>query len=135
MEYIPMAKKLTDIEKAEAICGFIVEGDSVRIAAKRAGLEVTKFMRMLAADDNGPLVKQYLRARETRADMRFERVDDLKEMLLAKALDPQSAKVLIDAEFRQMGKENAKRYGEKMDITSGGAPIPAPQIIMPAPDA
>lgn len=122
----------TDDERALFICDCITEGDSLRHAAWRAGMKVTSFMRMVAKseDEETPLVEQYLRAREARADLRFEGIEKVIEDLQNRVIDPQSAKVLIDAKFRQIGKENAKRYGDKLDVTSGNKPIPAPAIYM-----
>lgn len=108
----------TDAERGEFICDCITEGASLRHACWRARLEITKFMRMLrkSEDEKTPLVQQYLRAREARADLRFEGIEDTIEDLRNKLIDPQSANVIINAKFRQIGKENAKRYGDKLEL-------------------
>ena len=54
----------------------------------------------------------YARAREHRADARADAIDDYMELLKAGKLDPHAARVLIDAEKWQAGKENAKRYSD-----------------------
>lgn len=113
-------KEVTELDKAAALCDLISQGESVREAARRVDMEPTMFYRMLADTENAALMKQYLRARETRADARFEYIEELKVMLLARAIDPNSAKVLIDATFRQIGKENAKRYGDKVEVEQTG---------------
>jgi len=56
---------------------------------------------------------QYARARTARADARSERIDDLTDEVKAGTLDPAAARVIIDAEKWQAGKENAKRYGDR----------------------
>jgi hypothetical protein len=61
----------------------------------------------LAFSDN------YARAREERADARQDYIDELAAKVLSGALDPAAARVLIDAEKWQMGKEKPKTYGER----------------------
>jgi len=60
--------------------------------------------------------QQYARAREARADARFESIDHVLYRLAKKEIDPQSARVMIDAIKWQAGKENAKRYGESVTV-------------------
>jgi hypothetical protein len=59
---------------------------------------------------------QYARAREHRADARSDRIDDVIDDVKAGSLDPQAARVIIDAEKWQAGKENHKRYGDKFSF-------------------
>ena len=42
----------------------------------------------------------------------------------------QRAKLRIDTRLKLLAKWNPKKWGDKVDVTSGGAPIPAPQIVM-----
>jgi hypothetical protein len=58
----------------------------------------------------------YARAREHRADARSDRIDEICEALRAGKLDPNAARVLIDAEKWQAGKEQPRRYGEKLEV-------------------
>jgi hypothetical protein len=62
------------------------------------------------------------RARQERAAARAERIDALVEMLTAGKLAPDAARVAIQAEQWQAGKEQPSVYGDKVqaDITSGG---------------
>ena len=83
--------------------------------------------KMLRSDDSLPsrdtvfnwlyedkeFADQYARARSGRADARAERIDDLCDEVKAGTLDPQAARLIIDTEKWQAGKENAKRYGER----------------------
>lgn len=59
---------------------------------------------------------QYARARERRADARAERIDDVTDEVRNGKLDPNSARVIIDAEKWQAGKENAPRYGDRIQV-------------------
>lgn len=68
--------------------------------------------------------QNYARAREERADARQDRIDFIAEQCGEGALDPQIARVMIDAEKWQMGKEQPKRYGDKVEIdTPEDSPI------------
>lgn len=59
---------------------------------------------------------QYARAREARADVRSEFIDEITDEVRAGTLDPNAARVIIDAEKWQAGKENSKRYGDKLQL-------------------
>lgn len=113
-----------DVQKASQVCQSIMEGNSLRVACAEAGISKGKFLRLLN-EEAGPILDQYLRAREVRAHERSESIDEYKRRLEAGELDPHVAKVLIDATFRQMGKEAPKRYGDKIDVTTGGDKLPA----------
>lgn len=67
--------------------------------------------------DDETFSDQYARARERRADARVERIDDIAEEVKAGTLGANEARVIIDAEKWQAGKENSKRYGDKLDLT------------------
>lgn len=43
----------------------------------------------------------------------------------------QEKKLRIETRLKLLAKWNPKKWGEKVDLTSGGNPIPAPQIIVP----
>lgn len=107
-----------DIKKATDACQYIAEGDSVRKASAKAGIEPTKFYRLLAKDEN--LVKQYAGARASRADARVEGMDDVIDEMKAGTIDANQARVIMDAIKWQAGKENAKRYGDKIEVEQKG---------------
>lgn len=64
---------------------------------------------------------QYTRAREMRADARADRIDDITTKVEMGLLDPNAARVIIDAEKWQAGKENSKRYGDKLSVEANVA--------------
>jgi hypothetical protein len=64
---------------------------------------------------------QYARAREHRADARADRIDDICEQLHAGKLDPNTARVLIDAEKWQAGREKPAVYGDRVEARVTGA--------------
>lgn len=110
-------------EVAERICMLIAQGNSVLTACEAEGMpnESTVF-RWLATDDpDGALGfeafrKDYMRARELRADARFERLDEIMAEVRSGKLDPAAARVMMDAIKWQTGKENGKRYGEAVTL-------------------
>lgn len=110
-------------ETAERLCMLIAQGDSVAKAAEADGMpDARTVFRWLATDDpDGNLGfeafrQQYMRAREIRADARFERVDEIMEKVASGAIDPAAGRVMMDAIKWQTGKENAKRYGDAVTV-------------------
>lgn len=117
-------------EVAERVCARIAEGMSVRAACKLDDLPHWRtFLRWLATADPeqldgeekvvGPfdrLRQHYARARELRADARFESADHVMYLLRTKKVDAQAARVMLDAIKWQTGIENARRYGNAVTL-------------------
>lgn len=59
-------------------------------------------------------------ARKCRADARSDRIDRWCDEMRAGKLEPAAAKVVIDAEKWQAGRENSKRYGDKATVEHTG---------------
>ena len=59
----------------------------------------------------------YARAREDRADVRSDRIDGYVLQLLDGKIDANQARVAIDAEKWQAGKEKPKRYGDSIKLS------------------
>lgn len=119
-----MKKGLTPDDRlriAEAVFSSIASGESLRSACKPHNISHTAFLTWMAEDEQ--LADQYTRARATRADARFEKVDEIMDDLRANRIDAQQARVMLDAIKWQTGKENAKRYGDKLDVTTGGEKV------------
>lgn len=114
-------------EIAEEICKRIAGGESVRKLAMSEDMpsEQTVFNWL---QGHPAFLGQYLRAREARAHVRFELIDQTLEDLRDNLICPKSAQVIIDATFRQIGKENAKRYGEALKL-QGDAEAPMTLIV------
>lgn len=66
--------------------------------------------------ENKEFSDQYARAREDRADARQDRIDEIVKKMLGGEIEPQAARVAIDAEKWQMSKEQPKRYGERLAV-------------------
>lgn len=60
--------------------------------------------------------ENYTRARETRAESRADRIDEICDLVKSGTLDPNAARVIIDAEKWQASKEQPKKFGEKVEI-------------------
>lgn len=67
--------------------------------------------------DHPEFSERYACARELRADARADRIDEICEKLEKGKLEANTARVLIDAEKWQAGKERPGRYGDKLDVT------------------
>lgn len=103
------------MQATERICCLIIEGKSLRKACRGDDLPaVSTFMKWTLED--GAIAEQYARAREARADARSDEIDDIVDRVSNGKLDPNSARVMIDAHKWQAGKENSKRYGDKIDV-------------------
>ena len=64
-------------------------------------------------------LSQYARAREARAEMKREEIEDVVEQVKHGEMDSNAARVVIDANKWLCGKMNPKRYGDtsKMEVT------------------
>lgn len=104
---------------AERVCAKIVEGKSVYAIGKLDGFpsETTVF-RWLGKE--GPeydvFRKDYARAREMRAEARFERLRDIGDQTVAGKIDPAAARAAADIEKWCLGRENAPKYGDAMTL-------------------
>lgn len=124
----------------ERVCALIASGMSLEKVAEQDGMPSDRtILRWLAAKDpeggtDRPyetFLQQYLRAREVRADARFERIDTVIEDMRTKKIDHNVARVQIDAIKWQTGIENAKRYSDKLRLADAdGNNLPAPQFIV-----
>lgn len=119
-----------DMERALEACEYLTEGLGVRIACKKVDMDQGKFFRLLAKEGADELAKRYARARQARADARVESMEEILEAVKAGALEPNAARVILDSIKWIASRENQGRYGDKMDVTSGGSPIRAPVLML-----
>lgn len=125
-------------EIADRICEAIAQGDSVAKIGETEGMpDARTIFRWLASnaggseEDPASFRQQYVRARASRADARFERLDEIMQKVEDGKLDPAAARVMMDAIKWQSGKENAKRYGDKVQLADAdGEKLPAPQFMV-----
>ncbi len=93
----------------------ISAGLSIRKACAEDGMPTESTIFEWLYDD-AEFSEQYAHARERRADARAERIDSIVEKTLTGEYKSDAARVAIDAEKWQAGKENSKRYGDKLQV-------------------
>ena len=106
----------------------LAEGVGVNQGCKEVGILPRTFFKILARSPEGSDRQiYYARARAARADARSSELDDfVRRTCLRKDdpewLDPNAARVAIWATQWQMGKENQRRFGEKVTIETNNKP-------------
>ena len=71
--------------------------------------------------DNPEFSANYQRAREDMADHDADKITDMAERAASGEIDPQAARVAIDAYKWSAGKRRPKRYGDKLEIENTGS--------------
>lgn len=71
---------------------------------------------------------KYVRACAIRREYRFETLEDVVD----KEEDPARARIKVDVIKWQLSKEEPKKYGDKLDLTSDGKQMPTPIISIAA---
>lgn len=66
----------------------------------------------------------YVRACNIRREFRFETLEDVVD----KEDDPARARIKVDVIKWQLSKEEPKKYGDKMDMTTNGKDLPSPVL-------
>ncbi len=121
---MPRSSEFTQ-DWAERICDRVAEGANLDKLCELDDFPskqtVFKWLRQ-----NTSFADEYARARSLRSDARSDRIDAICARVEAGDLDANAARVIIDAEKWQAGKENPKRYGDKVsnEVTgAGGGPV------------
>jgi hypothetical protein len=99
------------------ICEMVAGGSNLTRISQISGMPVfatiAKWMR-----ENPAFAEDYARAREARADSRQDRIDQIGGKLERGEIDANTARVLVDIEKWQAGKEKPKSYGDKIDVAA-----------------
>lgn len=111
---------------ADVICDRLAEGESLRAICRDDEMPaISTVFKWLGKPENAPFVEQYARAREEQAENDADKVTDLGDRCARGEIDPQAARVAIDAAKWSAGKRLPKKYGERIqqEITGkdGGA--------------
>lgn len=101
-------------EIGKQICNFIAAGGNLTRWCELNGRKYETVSHWMVTNDW--FAGEYARAREARADARADRIDAIRDRVVAGSLDPNAARVAIDAEKWQAGKEQPKRYGDRLEI-------------------
>lgn len=124
-------------EIAASICQLVAEGGNLdRIAQEEAMPSKTTIYSWLKTHET--FANEYAQARTMRADSRSDRIDDYGRQLIAGDITAEQARVLIDIEKWQAGKENPKKFGDRVALNHGGQegenPIKADATVTLTPD-
>jgi hypothetical protein len=109
-------------EKADAICARLAEGPSLRKVCEEIGVTLPTFLRWVS--ERPELADQYAHARSIGRSIRFEA---LREIAASEPERDQNGRIdpgwvawkrmHIDAEKWSLSKEDAKKYGDKLEST------------------
>lgn len=110
------------VELADEICARITEGESLNRICQDDHIPALKVVySWLRLHDE--FSNNYVRARDEQADTYADKIQDIAEGALSKRYDPNSARVAIDGYKWSASKLKPKKYGDKLDVESGGKPI------------
>ena len=106
-------------ETADYICEQLIEGRSLRAICREDDMPAgSTVCRWLAA--NEAFRKQYAHARELQADALFDQSLDIADSI---AGDVQRDRLRVDTRKWAASKLNARKYGDKVDVTSNGETV------------
>lgn len=106
-------------EIADAICQKIVEGMTLAKIGRLKGFPApATIFRWLAKEGKEYDVfrENYVRARDSRADARFERLRDLADKVAKGLIDPAAGRAAADIEKWCLGREAPKKYGDALTL-------------------
>ena len=107
-------------KQKEAICEAIACGQSLLQTLRESGMpHYATVMRWLEADES--FRENYARAREAQGDADADQVGDIVAKVLSGEIDPQAARVAIDALKWSAGKRLPKKYGDKLGLDVQGS--------------
>lgn len=122
-------------ELAEAICRRIAEGESVRAIVKDEAMPAAStIFRWLLDETKKEFWEQYARARNIQAELMFEELLDIADEtngIIKKGAEKksgayaQSQRLRVDTRKWYLSKVLPKKFGEKLDVTSGGESLAA----------
>ena len=97
------------------ICDLVARKQTLNQICQLADMPSQETVREWMMADS-ELAGNYACARELRADARADRIDEITSMVINGELDPAAARVVIDAEKWLAGKEQPKRYGDRIEL-------------------
>ena len=113
-------------EIAYKICTEIAEGASLRKICSNPDMpSIDSVRRWLIDEDKAVFHLQYARAREEQADFYADEITEIADT----EPDPNRARVRVDARKWVASKLKPKKYGEKLDLTSGGEKLQPPSWV------
>jgi hypothetical protein len=107
-------------ETAEEICIRIACGEPLASVCRRKGMPAYRTVMRWLVDNEG-FRHNYARAREDQANADADTVGDIALQVLAGKVEPQAARVAIDALKWAAAKRNPKKYGDRQEHRHTGA--------------
>lgn len=133
-------------ELGTTICARIAEGESLRNICKDEGMPVISTVLLWVIDDvHKQFSEQYARARESQAEVWAEEIIEISDdgtndyMTITKGDESYNvedrevtnrSKLRVDSRKWYLSKVLPKKFGEKLDVTSGGKVIKGNAIIL-----
>lgn len=123
---------------AKEICKRISEGESVRSITRDENMpSQATIYNWLLDEDKKEFLEQYERARDTQANIFFEELDELAKQAVEDIVGDDKSdnarvsarKLQIDTLKWRLSKMLPKKYGDKLDVTSGNKPIPLLNVL------
>ena len=114
----------SEIQKTEIfneIINRITCGESVRSILKSKNNKPDFVTLLKWIDEDEIKFKQYARAKEESAHSDADYISNIAEMVLSGELDPNAARVAIDAYKWSSGKKNPKKYGDALKLEHDGS--------------
>lgn len=108
---------------AKTICDRIATGESVRSIGRDATMPSATVIFNWALF-NKEFLEQYAQARMLQAENEFEELDEIART----EKDLFRARLIIDTKKWALSKKLPKKYGDKLDLTSGGEKLPTPLL-------
>lgn len=108
--------EMLDAEGIDAICDKIENGSSLRALCVSLGVPLTSLHKWITVDESRR--EQYTHAREARADMVFDELDDVSDQAVNAETAVQVAGLRLKADTMKwkLARMNVKKYGDKQTI-------------------
>lgn len=109
-----MVRPNPQAEKAE-ICERIADGQSLAEICRSEHMPKKTLVYEWLRDDKA-FAEDYARARETQADSDADAINDIADKVLRGEIEPQAARVAIDAKKWAAGVRKPSKYGPKLEL-------------------
>jgi len=129
-------------ELGDEICRRLAEGKSLRNICLDDGMPEARTVHYwLLSKDKQDFFQQYVRAREIQAEIMFDEILDIADdgsndyMTITKGRESYNvedrevtnrSRLRVDSRKWYLSKVLPKKFGEKLDLTSGGEKLPTP---------
>lgn len=109
-----------DQDVADQICEAIASGSGL-VPFLKANPDMPTYSTVMRwAREIPSFLEDYTRARDDSADLDADRVADVAKRVEDGLLDPNAARVAIDAYKWSAGKRKPKKYGDKVEVSTTG---------------